>query len=93
MGSLWQAIVLGFAGLRPIGDELTLDPHLPSAWSALEVPFRLRGRRVRIRIEHDRLELRADRPVTVRVAGVEPIVVGRSGSVLVRRGQGWSLSD
>lgn len=93
LGSLWQAMVLGFAGLRPAGDELTLDPHLPSAWSALEVPFRLRGRRVRIRIEHDRLELRADRPVTVRVAGVEPIVVGRSGSVLVRRGQGWSLSD
>jgi trehalose/maltose hydrolase-like predicted phosphorylase len=93
LGSLWQAIVLGFAGLRPAGDELILDPHLPSGWSALEVPFRLRGRRVRIRIEQDRLKLRSDRPVTVRVAGAEPIVVGRSGRVLVRRGQGWSLSD
>jgi trehalose/maltose hydrolase-like predicted phosphorylase len=93
MGSLWQAIVLGFAGLRPAGDELILDPHLPAAWSALEVPFRLRGRRVRIRIEQDRLKLRSDRPVTVRVAGAEPIVVGRGGRVLVRQGEGWSLSD
>jgi trehalose/maltose hydrolase-like predicted phosphorylase len=93
MGSLWQAIVLGFAGLRPAGDQLTLDPRLPSGWLALEVPFRLRGRRVRVRIEQDRLQLRAERPVTVRVAGVEPVVVGRDGSVLVRRGDGWSLSD
>ena len=93
MGSLWQAIVLGFAGLRPAGDELTLDPHLPAGWSALEVPFRLQGRRVRVRIEHDRLELRADRPVTVRIAGSAPVVVGRDRSVLVRRGDSWSLSD
>ena len=93
MGGLWQAIVLGFAGLRPAGGQLTLDPHLPAGWSALEVPFRLRGRRVRVRIEHDRLHLRAERPVTVRVAGAEPVVVSRGGSVLVRRGEGWSLSD
>jgi len=93
MGSLWQAIVLGFAGLRPAGDELILDPHLPSGWSALEVPFRLRGRRIRTRIEADRLTLQSDRPVTVRVAGTEPVMVGRSGSVLLRRGRSWSLSD
>jgi len=93
MGSLWQAIVLGFAGLRPAGDQLTLDPRLPSGWVALDVPFRLQGRQVRVRIEQDRLQLWAKRPVTVRVAGVKPIVVDRDGSVLVRRGDGWSLSD
>jgi trehalose/maltose hydrolase-like predicted phosphorylase len=93
MGGLWQAIVLGFAGLRPDGDQLTLDPRLPSGWSALEVPFRLRGRRVRVRIEAERLHLRADGAVRVRVGGARPIVVGRGGSVLVRRGDGWSLSD
>jgi trehalose/maltose hydrolase-like predicted phosphorylase len=85
--------VLGFAGLRPAGDQLTLDPRLPSGWVALDVPFRLQGRQVRVRIEQDRLQLWAKRPVTVRVAGVKPIVVDRDGSVLVRRGDGWSLSD
>jgi hypothetical protein len=93
MGSLWQAIVLGFAGLRPADDHLTLDPHLPSSWRALEVPFRLRGARVRVRIEHDRLQVWADRPVTVRVAGVEPVVADRYGSVFVRTAKGWSLTD
>lgn len=90
MGSLWQAVVLGFAGLRPAGDELTVDPHLPPGWSALELPFRLRGRRIRVRIEPDRLAIRADRPVTVRVAGAAPVVADRTGTVLLRRNDGWS---
>jgi trehalose/maltose hydrolase-like predicted phosphorylase len=93
MGSLWQAIVLGFAGIRPAGDQLTVDPHLPLAWRALEVPFRLRGRRVRLRIEHDRLQVWAERPVAVRIAGAEQIMVGRLGSVFVRKGEKWSLTD
>jgi trehalose/maltose hydrolase-like predicted phosphorylase len=92
MGSLWQAIVLGFAGLRPAGDELAIDPHLPSGWRALELPFRLQDRRVRVRLEHDRLELWAERPVTIRVAGAPPVVAGRDGPVLVRRGERWSPS-
>jgi trehalose/maltose hydrolase-like predicted phosphorylase len=93
MGSLWQAIVLGFAGIRPAGNQLTIDPHLPSNWRGLEVPFRLQGARVRARIEQHRLHVGADRPVTVRVAGLEPVVVDRRGSAFVRTDGGWSLAD
>ena len=93
MGSLWQALVLGFAGLRPAGAELTLDPRLPSPWRALCVPFRFRGRRVRVRIEHGRLEAWADRPVVIRVPGSGRIVVGRSGALWRRGGQGWVASS
>jgi trehalose/maltose hydrolase-like predicted phosphorylase len=93
MGSLWQAIVLGFAGLRPAGDQLTIDPHLPAEWRALEVPFRLRGRRIRVRQEHDRFHVWANLPVTVRVAGLEPVAVDRHGSAFVRTDRGWSLAD
>lgn len=89
MGSLWQALVLGFAGLRPAGDMLAIDPHLPLAWRALEVPFRLRGARARVRIEHDRLRVSADRPVAVRVAGLKPMVVDRRGSAFRRVSDGW----
>jgi len=89
MGSLWQAVVLGFAGIRPVGAVLTIDPHLPAEWRVLEVPFRLRGARTRVRIEHDRVHVWADRPVTVRFAGLEPIVVGRGARVILRTGDGW----
>jgi trehalose/maltose hydrolase-like predicted phosphorylase len=91
LGSLWQAIVFGFAGVRLDGGGLALEPHLHSAWRVLEVPVLLRGRRVRIRIEQDRLRVWAERPVAVRIAGLEPVVADRNGVSAVRRDSGWSL--
>ena len=92
MGSLWQAIVLGFAGLRPDADLLTLDPHLPASWSAVEIPFRLRGRTVRVRLEHDRLIVSADRPSPVLVSGAGAVEVGLRPAEFVRSGAGWSAT-
>jgi trehalose/maltose hydrolase-like predicted phosphorylase len=90
-GSIWQTMAFGFAGLRLEGDGLAVDPHLPVGWQALEVPVRLRGRRVRVRVEPGRLEVRADRPVSVRIAGLDPTRVGRNGIRAIRRGEGWVL--
>ncbi len=90
LGSIWQAIAMGFAGLRLTSDGLALDPHLPAAWQALEVPARIRGRRVHIRVEHERLRVWAQRRVVIRVAGLDPIVVGRGGIDLARRGGRWT---
>jgi trehalose/maltose hydrolase-like predicted phosphorylase len=53
MGGLWQALAFGFAGVRPQGDRLVLDPRLPPEWRALEVGLRLRGQPVRVRVDHD----------------------------------------
>lgn len=69
MGSLWQALVLGFAGIGLSRGELTVDPKLPDAWSRLEVRLRLRGSRVRVTIEHGSVTIRADRPLEVSVSG------------------------
>ena len=38
MGGLWMAVMMGFVGLKPLGEELALDPMLPEAWQALRVP-------------------------------------------------------
>jgi trehalose/maltose hydrolase-like predicted phosphorylase len=51
MGGLWQALAFGFAGVRPQGDHLVVDPRLPREWGALEVALRLRGRPLRLRID------------------------------------------
>jgi len=53
MGGLWQALAFGFAGVRPRGDVLTVDPRLPDGWEALEVRVRFRGVPARIRIRQD----------------------------------------
>ena len=89
MGGLWQALVTGFAGIRPAGDALILDPRLPPAWGLLEVPVRFRGRCLRATVEPDRLTLRAGAPVAVVVPGEGRMTVGRSPALLVLRGREW----
>jgi trehalose/maltose hydrolase-like predicted phosphorylase len=67
MGGVWQALVRGFCGVRPGRDALLVDPHLPDAWSAVEVAFRHRGGRVRLRAGHDCVVLTTERPLALRV--------------------------
>jgi trehalose/maltose hydrolase-like predicted phosphorylase len=50
LGGLWQAIVLGFAGVDLKGDMLGIDPRLPPRWRSLSFRACWRGRSVAIRI-------------------------------------------
>lgn len=56
LGSLWQAVVLGFAGLNLMGDILSIDPKIPSQWNSLSFRVHWRGRSVAIRIAHETVE-------------------------------------
>ena len=56
MGGLWQAVVLGFAGLDLKGDMLAIDPKLPPQWRSLSFRVRWRGRSVAIRISGDTVQ-------------------------------------
>jgi trehalose/maltose hydrolase-like predicted phosphorylase len=57
MGGLWQALVFGFAGVRPHGRALRLEPRLPHEWGALDLRLRFRGSPLRLRIARDGVEL------------------------------------
>ena len=50
LGGLWQAVMLGFAGLDLMGDMLGIDPRLPPQWRSLSFRVCWRGRSVAIRI-------------------------------------------
>jgi trehalose/maltose hydrolase-like predicted phosphorylase len=50
LGALWQAVMLGFAGLDLRGDTLGIDPRLPPQWRRLSFRVCWRGRSVAIRI-------------------------------------------
>jgi trehalose/maltose hydrolase-like predicted phosphorylase len=90
MGSVWQALAFGFAGLRPAGDALRLDPRLPEEWRVLELRLRFRGSRVRVRIEPEAVTVTADPPIAVRVGGADTERIGPTRAVgLVRAGDGW----
>ena len=80
MGSVWQALVFGFAGLRPRGGALAVDPRLPGPWRALDLRVRFRGSRVRVRIEPGSTLVEADPPVLVVPRGGDAALVPAGGA-------------
>jgi trehalose/maltose hydrolase-like predicted phosphorylase len=90
MGGVWQALVYGFAGIRPMGATLRLDPRFPASWDRLEIALRFRGSRVSIAIGRDRLRLVADPPVAIALAGrPDPLAANPAGLELERRNDEW----
>ena len=65
MGSVWQALAWGFAGLRARPDALTVDPRLPAAWNALDVHVTFRGVPVRVRIDRATTRVTAASPIGI----------------------------
>jgi trehalose/maltose hydrolase-like predicted phosphorylase len=65
MGGLWQALAFGFAGVRPRGGVLVVDPRLPPEWGALELRLRFRGSPLRLRIDRDGVGLDAGPELTL----------------------------
>ena len=76
MGSLWQALAFGFAGLRPADGALVVDPIPVPGLDALELRLRFRGSRVRVRVTPDGATVSAEPPITVRAPGTEAVEVG-----------------
>ncbi|MCC6553270.1 MAG: glycoside hydrolase family 65 protein, partial [Polyangiaceae bacterium] len=88
LGSLWQAVAFGAAGIRrsPDGDEeaLAIEPHLPHGWRHVKVPFGWRGRALEIHVEPGVVEvevIEGDRPLRVRLldGGAARAVIAEPG--------------
>lgn len=90
MGGLWQAMVWGFAGVRPSAGQLAVDPRLPRGWAALEVNVRYRGSRVSVRREGPSLHVRADPGAQVRIDG-SSYAIDSQGLWFTRRRHTWEL--
>jgi trehalose/maltose hydrolase-like predicted phosphorylase len=92
MGSVWQALVYGFAGLRPRDGALQVDPRIPPGWDALEIRVVFRGHPLRLRATWETAHIQADAPVLMRVPGVdESFTVGPGGVRLRRVGGRWGV--
>ena len=70
LGAMWQAVILGFAGLDLKGELLGIDPRLPPQWRSLSFRVCWRGRSVAIRVEAGgaNVTLVAGEPMDMRVA-------------------------
>lgn len=83
LGGIWQAVVMGMAGVRVRAGALTVDPRLPAAWEGIQLRFRCLGRKVRLDISHDQTEIRADGPLLAARPGEAPRPV--AGRITLRR--------
>lgn len=95
LGSLWRTLAFGFAGLRPAGETLRLEPVLPERWRGIELRLRFRGSRVQLRLEHRRLVLRGDPPARISVvgkAGALTMTVPPRGVTLEERNGRWEVA-
>ncbi len=84
MGSVWQALVLGFGGVRPRGDVLELDPRIAPDWELLELRLRFRAAQLRVRVSADTIEVSSDKPTLLSVAGANAVSVGPGGHSFAR---------
>jgi trehalose/maltose hydrolase-like predicted phosphorylase len=75
MGSVWRTLAFGFAGLRPVGDALAIDPVIAPGWKALELRVRFRGSRVRVRIDADTVEVSAHPPANALSPAGERVIL------------------
>jgi trehalose/maltose hydrolase-like predicted phosphorylase len=88
-GALWQALVMGFGGIRPGGHALLVDPHVPHVWGAVRIPVTFRGSRVVVQVQGERLQVRARPGALVRVGDGVPVEIGPRGRRFRRSGGGW----
>jgi trehalose/maltose hydrolase-like predicted phosphorylase len=78
MGSVWRTLAVGFAGLRPAGDALAIDPVLAPGWDKLELRVRFRDSRVQIRVLPDAVQVSAEPPISALTPAGERIQLGRT---------------
>jgi trehalose/maltose hydrolase-like predicted phosphorylase len=91
-GGVWQALVYGFAGVRPLPHALHLDPRVPAQWGGLTIHLQYRGSRLRVRAEESRCEVHPDAPMLVEFPGL-PVLAIEGPTVFERTPQGWRRQE
>jgi trehalose/maltose hydrolase-like predicted phosphorylase len=82
MGSLWQALAWGVAGIRPEGDVLRVDPRPMAGIDQLELRVKFRGVPVRVRIGPSEVTVTAASPIRTRLASDEHVRVSAEARAL-----------
>ncbi|HOT23738.1 MAG TPA: glycosyl hydrolase family 65 protein [Thermoleophilia bacterium] len=87
MGGLWQAAVMGFGGIRRVGESLVVDPALPPRWHRFSVPLCFRGARLEIEVRRQGRGARAAERlgITVENAPVRVVLDGRERTLVAGR--------
>jgi alpha,alpha-trehalose phosphorylase len=53
MGGAWNAVIYGFAGMKPDSEGLNFCPHLPEKWHGLSFKVRHKNRKILVELKRD----------------------------------------
>jgi kojibiose phosphorylase len=95
-GGLWQAVLLGFAGMRLGETQISFDPNLPPEWPGLRANLIYRGQPLIVRIEGEKIEIStesAGQPVRIAIGPADGFVSRERPLVASRQTGTWRLTD
>lgn len=72
MGGLWQQLVMGFAGVRPGREGISMYPRMPSRWRRMEFSLKWRGCRLG-------LDIKKGKSIRLSLEGAGPVRAGIHG--------------
>lgn len=80
-GGAWMSAVFGLCGIHYNGEILSINPHLPTGWHKVTLPFILRGQKLRLTLTRENVTVEPvsplETPLSVSVGGaVYPLAAG-----------------
>jgi hypothetical glycosyl hydrolase len=57
LGAIWLTAMFGFANMSQVSGRLTFNPKLPKNWSELSFPLTYQGRKLKVKLTHERVEI------------------------------------
>ena len=83
MGGMWQAVVMGFGGLRIIPSGLRIAPRLPKQWDSLCYSICWQGRQLTVTVTHETVSVRNHgAALAVELAG-QPVTLEEGKEITV----------
>lgn len=76
MGGIWQAAILGFGGVRIVGEQLRIAPSLPQAWRSLDFNIVWHGQPLHVSVNEGGIKVtnRGNAPVAF-LLGSAPVTL------------------
>lgn len=59
LGGIWNTVIFGFGGIRLLGQQLRIEPHLPTAWKQLSFEIFWQQQKLRITVTKTKLTVAA----------------------------------
>ncbi|WP_426350402.1 glycoside hydrolase family 65 protein [Alloiococcus sp. CFN-8] len=80
IGGIWQSVVMGFGGVRVIGNTLNINPKLPPSWESLSYPLIWKGNKLNIHVD--------TKEISIENKGQEAVILMVDKRIVTVEGEG-----